>query len=277
MYSPDEKIQLIKSIAEDIEALFSIKSISDFNMPSPCSLWQVADVVAHLIGGAQRHMESLKRSSLGNVGPPQGYVVPTLDQLSLNNANRDKEIRSNVGSNIECRFKECYSCLNDVLIAVGKDDWDMPCWHARSGTITALQYLDLRVQEMVIHQWDINRSFSEDFHLEKERAAMLLSIIPDWLSATFRPGIHLSEPITYVFHLDGLDTPITTINCYGDAFEINHDSPDTPDCDVYCDLGSYVLFIYGRIATNTSLFAEKMKVIGDVNLMNRFEEWFKGL
>ena len=277
MQNPQEKIQLIKSIAEDIEKLMLGKSPQDFDVPSPCALWQAGDEIAHLIGGAQRHMESLKRASLGSSHAPLGYVVPELDQLSFNNANRDKEIRANIGSNLISQFTECYSYLNDVLVGLSPDDWNMPCWHARTGTITALQYLDLRVQEMVVHQWDFARSFSEDFHLEKEKSAMLLTIIPNWLSGTFRPDLHLSEPIKYSFHLEGSGVSATNINCYGDTFEIKQDFPDRPHCEIYCDLESYVLFIYGRIGTTTSLFAGNMKVFGDLDLMKRFEEWFRSL
>lgn len=277
MQNPQEKIQLIKSIAEDIEKLMLVKLPGDFDVPSPCALWQAGDVIAHLIGGAQRHVESLKRASLGTSNAPLGYIVPELDQLSFNNANRDKEIRENIGSNLRSQFTECYSYLNDVLVGLSPDDWNMPCWHARSGTITALQYLDLRVQEMVVHQWDFARSFSEAFHLEKEKAAMLLTIIPNWLAGTFRPDLHLSEPIKYAFHLDGSGVSVTNINCYGDTFEIIQDFPDTPDCEIYCDLESYVLFIYGRIGTTTLLFSENMKVFGDLDLMKRFEQWFKSL
>ena len=277
MHSPQEKIQLIKSIAEDIGNLLSTRSSSDFDLPSPCVLWQAGDVVAHLIGGAQRHTESLKRALLGHADPPLGYVVPELEQLSFNNANRDKEIRANIGANLVSQFAECYSDLNDILVAFGSDDWNIACWHARSGTITAMQYLDLRVQEIVIHQWDLARSFNEDFHLQKENADILLTIAPNWLSGTFRPGVHLSEPIRYVFHLDGLGITVADINCYGDTFEINEDFPNIPDCEIYCDPESYILFIYGRIDITTPEFSANMKVIGDLDLMNQFEERFKGL
>ena len=201
MHSPQEKIQLIKSIAEDIGNLLSTKTSSDFDLPSPCVLWQAGDVVAHLIGGAQRHTESLKRAFSGHADPPLGYVVPELEQLSFNNANRDKEIRANIGANLVSQFAECYSDLNDILAGFGSDDWNIPCWHARSGTITALQYLDLRVQEMVIHQWDLARSFNQDFHLQNENTDILLTIVPNWLSGTFRPGVHLSEPILSLIHI----------------------------------------------------------------------------
>ena len=163
------------------------------------------------------------------------------------------------------------------MAGFGSDDWNIPCWHARSGTITALQYLDLRVQEMVIHQWDLARSFNQDFHLQKENTDILLTIVPNWLSGTFRPGVHLSEPIRYVFHLDGLGITVSDINCYGDTFEINEDFPNIPDCEIYCDPESYILFIYGRIDITTPEFFANMKVIGDLDLMNQFEERFKGL
>ena len=70
---------------------------------------------------------------------------------------------------------------------------------------------------------------------------------------------------------------VSDINCYGDTFEINEDFPNIPDCEIYCDPESYILFIYGRIDITTPEFFANMKVIGDLDLINQFEERFKGL
>ena len=147
-----EKIALVGDISTEIYNYLSHKSIKDWDVQTPCDLWQVGDVVAHLLGGAERHMSSLARAKLGEFSPPRDFMASNLSVLSASNAQRDIDIRSDSGDNLLELFKDNYLALHRVLLGFTVDDWDLLCWHARSGAISPAQYLDLRVQELVVHQ-----------------------------------------------------------------------------------------------------------------------------
>ena len=215
-----EKIALVGDISTQIYNYLSHKSIKDWDVQTACDLWQVGDVVAHLLGGAERHMTSLARAKLGEFNPPRDFMPSDLSVLSARNAQRDKNIRGNSGDSLLELFKDNYSALHKVLLGFTVKDWDLLCWHARSGAISSGQYLDLRVQELVIHQWDIFSALDDTFHLDPEGMKLLLGIATNWLAMTFRPSSSLEIPVVYRFNVDGIDSPGSHLICYGDRFEI---------------------------------------------------------
>ena len=79
--------------------------------------------------------------------------MPTADQVQQANAVNNAEMRREWGDALLDNFQQWYQKLDDTL----RDwtDWSIACWHRRRGTISASSYLDLRIQELVIHDWDI--------------------------------------------------------------------------------------------------------------------------
>jgi len=272
-----EKIALVGDISTQIYNYLSHKSIKDWDVQTACDLWQVGDVVAHLLGGAERHMSSLTRAKMGGFNPPRDFMPSDLSVLSASNAQRDMNIRSDSGDNLLELFKDNYSALHNVLLGFTVNDWDLPCWHARSGVINSGQYLDLRVQELVVHQWDIFSALDETFHLDTEGIRLLFGIANNWLAMTFRPSPALEIPVVYRFNVDGLHSSVSHLICYGDRFEICNGILNKVNCDIYCDTETYILFIYGRLNRHNGIGSDNFKVCGDSALLGKFENWFKGL
>jgi uncharacterized protein (TIGR03083 family) len=272
-----EKLELVGDISTQIYNCLSRKSIKEWDIQTPCDLWQVGDVVAHLLGGAERHMASLTRAKLGEFNPPTDFVSSDLPVLSDRNAQRDKNIRSNAGDNLLELFKENYAALHKILLGFTVNDWDLPCWHARSGTISSAQYLDLRVQELVVHQWDIFSSLDDTVHVDPKGMRLLFGIANNWLGMTFRPSPPLDMAVVYRFNVDGIKSPVSYLICYGDRFEICDDISNDVNCDIYCDAETYILFIYGRLKLDIGIGVDNFKVYGNSDLLGKFESWFKGL
>ncbi len=237
-----EKIALVGDISTQIYNYLSHNSLKDWDVQTPCD-----------------------------------FVSSDLSVLSANNAQRDKDIRSNSGDNLLELFKDNYSALQKILRGFTVNDWDLPCWHARSGAISSGQYLDLRVQELVVHQWDIVSALDDTVHVDPEGMRLLLGIANNWLKATFRPSAPLEVPVVYRFNVDGMDSPVSHLICYGDRFEICNDILNEVNCDIYCDAETYILFIYGRLKRHNGISADNFKVCGDSDLLWKFENWFKGL
>ena len=55
------RIDLFQGLTQRMHTFLSDLSQEDWARPSACDAWQVRDVLGHLIGGAERQMESLRR------------------------------------------------------------------------------------------------------------------------------------------------------------------------------------------------------------------------
>ena len=101
--------------------------------------------MAHLVGGAERQMGSMTRGRDGDAGPPAGFVATDAATLSSSNAQRDVDMRRSLGGNLLDAFGRQYDRLCQVPVSFNPDGWESPCWHARRGTITAQDYLNVQI------------------------------------------------------------------------------------------------------------------------------------
>lgn len=245
--------------------------------PSACDLWEVRDVLGHLIGGAERQIDSVRRGLQGDASPPPGFVPMDAATLSSTNAQRDIERRERLGDQLLPVFAARYQELGELLSGLKPEDWAASCWHARRGVMTAGEYVDLRVQELAIHDWDIRSAFEPEAGLDSESLPVLLDIAPAWLRMTFRPGTKLEKPMVFRFDLKGMAGRRHDVVVQGDDFQVARAGRARADVSVACDGGSYLLYVYGRLSAGGGAAADRLAVEGDVSLLRRFEEWFKGL
>jgi len=78
MYTDADRATIVHAEAKRLEQFLSALSPADWQRPSACDQWQVADVVAHLVGFglAERITQGLQ----GDLAPPQGQ--PPIGALS---------------------------------------------------------------------------------------------------------------------------------------------------------------------------------------------------
>ena len=271
------KVEIIRHMAEHLEHYLSTLPTADWSRPSRCDLWEVADVVAHLSGGAERQAESMERGRQGKAEPPAGFSPPDAATMSSNNARRDIAQRQQLGAGLLKAFVENYSRLHQLLLDFGPDEWGTPCWHARRGAMPASDYLDLRLQELVIHDWDIRAAFNSTAGLDPRGARALLPVAQTWLAMTFRPGAKLASPATYRFDVTGHPAASHDVTADGEFFTIGAQGATSADVTITCDGDSYLLFAYGRLSASAEGGSDRLAIQGDPRLLESFEEWFKGL
>ena len=278
------RVELIKRLSGDIHRRLSEGPAAALNGPSACSEWDVGTVAAHLAGGAVRQREALLRGLAGEGGPPEGEsAMPTADQVQQANAVNNVEMRREWGDALLDNFQQWYQELDDTL----RDwtDWSIGCWHRRRGTISASSYLDLRIQELVIHDWDMRSGGAGEGELDADGAMALLPASEMWYQLCFRPTAPLTTPFVYRMDIgaDGGAALRHDVIVTGDAFSIEPCAPDRqPDLTVRCDAGTYLLCLYNRVDWNTAKRAGRVRVsqtadtIAHVALRN-LGRWFGGL
>ena len=119
----ESHIALIKSLVSSISSRTAALTPEQMALPSACSEWEVQDVIAHLIGGADRQIGNMSRGKAGDSGPPQAAGGPTTPDLG---ARRDMHFRESMGDGLLAGFDDYYERLYGVLDGFQPDGWETP-------------------------------------------------------------------------------------------------------------------------------------------------------
>ncbi len=278
------KVALIRRLSGDIHRRLSNGPADALNGPSACSEWDVGTVAAHLAGGAVRQRDSMLRGLAGEGGAPEGESArPTPDQVQQSNAVNNAQMRADFGDALLDNFRNNYEELDATLQAW--TDWSIGCWHRRRGTISASSYLDLRIQELVIHDWDMRSGGAGQGDLDADGAVALLPASEMWYQLCFRPTAPLTTPFVYRMDIgaDGGAALRHDVIVTGDGFSVVEPSAQREaQLTIRCDAGTYLLCLYNRLDWNTAKRAGRVRVsqtadtIAHVGLRN-LGRWFGGL
>jgi len=271
------QIELVKTLASSISGRAASLSPDQMALPSACDEWQIQDVISHLVGGAERQIDSMRRGRAGDSGPPEGFTPQESSAMSATNAQRDIQRREDLGNGLMAAFDEYYERLYAELDHFDPDGWDTLCWHLRRGAMPASDYVELRIQELAIHDWDIRKALEPGLSLHPDSIESLLGMAPKWLGMCFRPGEKLERPVAFEFDLAPPYERSIIVRVSGDAFDMPAPE-EVPDRWTVCgEAPAFLLFIYGRITGQEAIDANEFAVTGDAGLLRQFEGWFRGV
>ncbi len=270
----EHRVAVAKRLAANIREYLGELTPEQWELPSACAEWQVRDVVSHLIGGAERQAESMERGRGGDSNPPAGFVPPEPAALSIINAQRDIDRRNEMAGHFLEFFDASYEKLHREFDEFAKGSWDTLCWHVRRGAMTAASYVELRIQELAIHDYDIRSAFQVDAGLDPDCVPVLIDMSPRWLGMCFRPSEKLPKPVVYRFDVGSENYRMTVT---GDAFEMVSGEAPQADLSLAANGEQFLLFTYGRLSAADGIHLGKLSVQGDVAHLDQFEVWFKGL
>ena len=273
----EQRVAVAKGLAANIREYLGKLTPEQWELPSACAEWQVRDVVSHLIGGAERQAESMERGRGGDPNPPAGFVPPEPAALSAANAQRDIDRRGQLAGRFLEAFDASYEKLHREFDEFAKTSWDTLCWHVRRGAMTAASYVELRIQELAIHDWDIRSAFQPNAGLDPGCVPVLLDMSPTWLGMCFRPSDRLPDPLVYGFDVGPEPSRQYRMSVTGDAFEMNPGPAPDAGLSLSATAEQYLLFTYGRLTAAEGMASGKLTVRGEAAHLDRFEVWFKGL
>ena len=278
MSSTESQIELIKTLVSSIGSRALSLSPEQMELQSACSEWQVQDVVGHLLAGAQRQIDSMSRGRAGDSGPPEGFVPMASTATSASNSQRDVQQRVALGNGLLAAYNEHYARLYEVLDTFNPDRWDMLCWHMRRGPMPASEYLELRIQELAIHDWDMRKALETNPSLNPDCIDEVLGFATKWLAMCFRPGEKLETPVVYEFDIAPPHAVSITLKINGDSFDILS-CRETPEerWTICAEAPAFLLFIYGRMTGREALAANEFAITGDPAQLDQFEAWFRGV
>ena len=278
MSTVESQVELVKTLVSSIGSRAASLTPEQMALQSACSEWQVQDVVGHLVGGAQRQIDSMTRGRAGDSGPPEGFTPTDSTALSAGNSQRDVQQRIALGDGLLAAYNDHYARLYEVLDTFNPDGWDTLCWHMRRGAMPAWEYIELRIQELVIHDWDIRKALEPNPTLHPDSIDIVLGFATKWLKMCFRPGEKLETPVVYEFDLAPPHAVSIILRINGDSFDVLT-CREVPEerWTICAEAPAFLLFIYGRITGREAVAANEFAISGDPTQLDRFVEWFRGV
>ena len=276
MVSVAEKTRLVKTESARIGEYLRTLSTTAWSTQSACDSWQVQDVVAHLTGAVDMFGPNITRGAAGDASPPEGFPPAGQGDMAARlaaNAQRAIDFRESLGGDVLKAFNDRRLQFDDVLSQLKEPDRDKPCYHP-AGTISVETYLNLRITELIVHEWDMRSRLEPAAVLSPEGLPAIIEMFPVFVvGRLFNPGSRLSITVRFRFELSG---PVSgshdIVAGRGEKAVMEPAGEENPQVTFSCDTQTFVLLVYGRITLKEAVAARQITVSGDNALAAKFED-----
>lgn len=275
----EKRVELVQSESAKLGHYLSNLSQSAMEQQSACDEWTVADVVAHLIGGAQVFLEQLQRGLRGEASPPEGQpAAGEADPAVMGSLNAQRTIfrRVGLGDRLLPAFQAINDQINQLFAELGPEDWAKPCYHP-IGVISVGTYLALRLFELVLHGWDISSKLNPDARLTNESFPALLDLIstPELNLAQFSVGDAPSGH--YRFSIKDMPTTAYDIVVKKGGAQLEKASETLAGATLRSGAEDFLLLITGRLNISTAVSGGRLEIEDGNALPMIFGDWFQGV
>ena len=279
-----DRVTVLQSESERLKQYLHALPSATLSQPSACTQWQVQDVIAHLIGVAETYASSVSRGLKGDTSAlpghlPAGQGTAALSAESI--AQRSIAARQTLGEQLLATFDTANDHLNGLLAGLGPEQWGIPCYHP-GGIVKAQNFIDLRLKELALHEWDIRAGLEPDAHLSPTSLPAILTTISESIASgslrwAFWSGPQLPTPVRYRFAVTGPGPSQSDIVVEGNMLRMEDAGGTTANVIVCCDTETYVLLVYGRLNLEAAVTSGRLTLEGDRHLAMAFGQWFRGI
>lgn len=275
MYTDADRAQVVHDEAKRLEAFLRALSPEDWNRPSRCEQWQVADVVAHLI--EDKHAERMARGLRGEL-TPSGFVPSVTlnaDDFRAYLVQHPITLRRQLGDALLAAFCAENAHVDTILTGLRPEEWETLCYHPRQPE-PIRTIIDIRLTELAIHGWDIRASFDPQASLSEETLPLLLQTIPRVVRRAFRPDAHRTRTMRYRVHMTGPVAATTDILLNADGASVESASQVEADVTFHCDTSTALLVLFGRLPCADAIADGRVHVEGELELAAAFGQSCQG-
>lgn len=263
-----ETVQLLKEETARVADYLKKLSPEAWATQSACDAWQVADVVAHVAGAIDRYGPNIARGAKGDYSAPVGAApsTDTVDRDAVMRANAQTVIdyRVGLGDGVWDAFNDSRLKFDAIFAELGEADREKPCFH-NSGIISMETYLNLRITELIIHEWDCRSKLEPGAAVSMESIPAIIENFPvfavGWI---FDPGVNMQNSARFRFELTGVGAESYDIVAGGgQKATMELASEKRPDAIFGCDTQTFVLLVYGRVNLEDQMAGGHIFVSGD--------------
>ena len=266
MVSPEQRVELVKSESQRIQQYLEGRSNEDLARLSACDAWEVRDVVAHLTASVDLYDATISRGIKGDSTPPEGLSSAGVSSLMTRleeNTQRVIDFRQNIGDQLLTTFTERCEDLTRLLEGLAGRDWEKLCYHPGK-VISVAAYVDLRLAELAIHEWDIRSKLDASAQLSRQCLPAVMDLMPAFVVGTlFRPGSMQTETIRFRFELEGLVWGNHDIVVENGNVHMESTGETKASVTFSCDTETFVLLAYGRTSLNKAESEGRLTVQGN--------------
>ncbi|MDA0262812.1 MAG: maleylpyruvate isomerase family mycothiol-dependent enzyme [Chloroflexi bacterium] len=269
-----EKVRLVKDETERIGRYLKTLPPAAWSTPSACDAWEVQDVVAHLAGAVERYVPNIIRGAGGDSSAPDGMPPAGVGDMEARlraNARLTIDYRVSLGGDLLSTFNQSQVNFDESLSGLTDADNDKPCYHP-AGTISVGTYLDLRLTELIVHEWDFRSRLEADAALSAASLPAIMEMLPVFVvGRLFDPGTRLDSSGRFRFELTGAAPGSYDIVAGGGQKALMESASDKrPDAVFGCDTQTFLLLVYGRGSMDEALANKRVFVSGNTELAARF-------
>ena len=276
MYTDADRAKAIHAESKRLEQFLSALSPEDWQRPSQCDQWQVADVVGHLVSG--KHAERIERALQGEQGPPAGRAPSgTLSENAFREHLEQSAIalRNQLGDELLETLCAENDQIDEILASLTPEGWHAPCYHPM-GPEPIRTIIDVRLTEFAMHSWDIRASIDPQASFSEDSLPALINTSPRAVRRAFHPDANRTRAVRYRF--DMTEPVRATMDIVLNAEGASVESASQADADVTfrCDTSTAILVIFGRLSLADTLADGRVQVEGEQELVAAFEKSFQG-
>ena len=271
MATSEELAELVRSESARLLEYFKGLTPTDWETQSACDAWTNADVVAHMVMAVDMFSMNIERGANGDSSPPEGMGPPQETDLAARmaaNATRAVAMRESLGDSLVESFGDNCERLGALLARMEPEDWDKPCYHP-AAMLTVSRYMNLRLAEMSVHEWDIRSRLEPSAKLPDAVVPAVIDLLPGFVvGRLFQPGTGIAGPSRFRFNLK--DGESHDIVAGGGELRMEPSTSDAADVTFTCDGSTFALLAYGRFTVEEAITAEDITVEGNRELAAQF-------
>jgi uncharacterized protein (TIGR03083 family) len=279
-----ERLSVLTEESERLQQYFEALPPEAWTKPSVCTQWQVQDVVAHLVGVAEFYAGTVIRGLHADTSPPAGRSAAgagTGASAAEGIAERSIAARKSLGDQLLATFAATSNHLNQTLAGLTPEERHTPCYHP-GGIVAAQNFVELRLKELGVHEWDIRAAVEPEAHLSPATFAAILATISESIASgslrwAFWSGPTPATPVRYRFVITGPAPSKPDLVVDGNTIRMEDAGPAPPTVTFRCDTETYILLVYGRLNLDTAIASGRLGVDGDRQLAIAFGQWFRGI
>ena len=256
MSTVEERMQILKAEYQRLEQYLHTLSQEDWQHPSTCDQWTVADIIAHLTVGNRTHAtwitESLQADSATSAPLPR-RSNQRVDAIAF--AQRVIAWRQELGTHLLSEFIITSRALVHAFEQVAPDDWEKLCYRT-NGAEPIRTILDNFIAEVGIHHWDVRYPFDPHVQLSHESVVVMVERYPHrprWWDIALPPQ-HPPLPVRFRCTVSGVTAPGTDFVVATPEEKYMEVAGHIPAHVTFrCDAQTFVLLAYGRIRPASAL------------------------
>ena len=279
MASIADRIQLVRQESAKLSGYLGQLAPDRWQRQSACDRWQVGDVVAHLIGGAQLYCDSIARGLKGHTSPGPGRPPPgSVDSAMLGEAIAALAVssRQRLGDRLLDAFNTSSEQLHRLFEGLCSEDWDKLCYHPVS-LFPARFFADLRLFELTFHGWDIRSGVESRAILSPEPLSVIVPMIAELAGRLITADLEPGHTATHRFRLTGAVSRDYDLSAGANGVIVSAAGSSMPDATIRCDAGHFGLLMTGRLDFDAGVAEGRLVLEGSSALHPEFGSWFKGV